>query len=379
MAEISLVSDTSAPDSMDTSQNGDHSPFRNALLDGALFNASLDAIPADGILVVDYATALRPPRTAVPMRERDFDALLFQLTPFKPPKGKLLPTHSHSSSSPCYPACPMFLLAKRAASDDVDDLNGHDMRELDETDLMEDICGDVRVAVWLKLFLEGKFLSIAQAISCVRAVKAEDKVTCAVALWGRVVIAASETVQSLGSAFIQAVGHDQVDDLAHRLGWLNLFDPKLCDGMYTLSLSIRDERRIVVDLIRLAVVEEGTCWKHTTLNGRPFDLPVSWIREVPHHGHLRLKFVTGNLADWMRQKMTTSREYTCRPHVDDNIGAGNDAQGGAEIEVPVSADMASRAVDRHSAIDFKLRKFDMRRASVTPLFEGDPRPRSSAI
>lgn len=68
--------------------------------------------------------------------------------------------------------------------------------------------------------------------------------------------------------------------MLERVGWLNLYNPFEPDLMYRLDLSERDQRLIAQCLVDLAVTEPGENWVGESLDGREFELPSTWIKQV---------------------------------------------------------------------------------------------------
>ena len=89
-------------------------------------------------------------------------------------------------------------------------------------------------------------------------------------------------------------------EVISRLGFLSVFSPHFPDGYYRLDLARSDERRIAEMLVKLAVrrshawqsllpltfvmqvVEPGENWVDETYLDRPFELPMTWVEQVPH-------------------------------------------------------------------------------------------------
>eukprot|EP00741_Cyanophora_paradoxa_P018362 tig00000204_g17729.t1 len=76
----------------------------------------------------------------------------------------------------------------------------------------------------------------------------------------------------------------------NRLGWLNVWNPVFAEGFYELDLSVREDRVVCECLVALAVAEPGENWIGETMNGQAFELPASWIKEVPKKGLLTLTY-----------------------------------------------------------------------------------------
>jgi len=76
-----------------------------------------------------------------------------------------------------------------------------------------------------------------------------------------------------------------------RLGWLNAANPFEVDGYYRLDLAVPEEREVAIFMVDLAVQEPGENWQDEEYDSRPFELPKSWITEVPNK-----KVLAGNIA-----------------------------------------------------------------------------------
>jgi hypothetical protein len=63
-------------------------------------------------------------------------------------------------------------------------------------------------------------------------------------------------------------------------------------GPYHLDLGSWECRRVAEMLVALAVKEPGENWQDEAYNGQPFELPVSWVQEVPNRGRLSVIYVT---------------------------------------------------------------------------------------
>ncbi len=102
-----------------------------------------------------------------------------------------------------------------------------------------------------------------------------------------------------------------------RIGWLNVWNPVDADGYYELDLSLRDQKVLCECLVVLSVKEPGevcSCpntsrelfdiyqcyndictqnWQDETFNGQRFELPVTWVTEVPDRGIVTLTYTSG--------------------------------------------------------------------------------------
>ena len=107
-------------------------------------------------------------------------------------------------------------------------------------------------------------------------------------------------------------------ELMHRLGWLNTFDPVSPERRHYLDLTNREERVIVMMLVRLAMVEPGENWLHEHYFNPMFkpgwELPLSWATKVPEEGNLVLTYAAaekGGCAVWSER--IKLRKFTCIP------------------------------------------------------------------
>ena len=77
----------------------------------------------------------------------------------------------------------------------------------------------------------------------------------------------------------------------YRLGWLNVFDPVSPDRRHYMDLEEREMQIVAKILVRLAVVEPGENWLYENYMDKPgWELPVTWINEVPKTGRLTLTY-----------------------------------------------------------------------------------------
>lgn len=60
-------------------------------------------------------------------------------------------------------------------------------------------------------------------------------------------------------------------------------------------------------LVKLAIVEPGENWEDESFEGvSGWELPVSWVTEVPHKGHLTTTYTT--ISDGCRAVMSCRKE-----------------------------------------------------------------------
>jgi hypothetical protein len=87
---------------------------------------------------------------------------------------------------------------------------------------------------------------------------------------------------------------NEIAELTHRLGALNLMNPYNPDGPYVLDISLYDERKVALMLVWLAEGEPGENWQEESLDGRDFDITKQWLTDegMPMRGEMRLRYVT---------------------------------------------------------------------------------------
>jgi len=79
---------------------------------------------------------------------------------------------------------------------------------------------------------------------------------------------------------------EEVRELYHRAGYLNVVNPTNPDGLYELDLRYRDQREMAKTLVKLAVEEPGENWKGEEYRWSRLDpnipgweLPATWATE----------------------------------------------------------------------------------------------------
>ena len=78
--------------------------------------------------------------------------------------------------------------------------------------------------------------------------------------------------------------------ITERIGILQLFNPMYVEGTYELDLEDRSHAIVTRVLVDLSVKEPGENWVGETFNGRPFELPATWVQQVPDKGLLTLQY-----------------------------------------------------------------------------------------
>uniref|UniRef100_A0A7S0EFP6 EF-hand domain-containing protein n=1 Tax=Hanusia phi TaxID=3032 RepID=A0A7S0EFP6_9CRYP len=81
-----------------------------------------------------------------------------------------------------------------------------------------------------------------------------------------------------------------VEVIRYRVGAANLFELAAAVGYYELALAVPDERWVMLQLVDASVKEPGINMVETTLNGISFDVPSSWIKDVPRDGLVTLYY-----------------------------------------------------------------------------------------
>ena len=84
--------------------------------------------------------------------------------------------------------------------------------------------------------------------------------------------------------------------ITERIGILQLFNPMYVEGMYELNLEDRSHAIVTRVLVDLSVKEPGENWIDETFNGRPFELPATWVQKIPDSGILTLRYTVESWA-----------------------------------------------------------------------------------
>eukprot|EP00753_Platysulcus_tardus_P002729 PLAT11849.1.p1 GENE.PLAT11849.1~~PLAT11849.1.p1 ORF type:complete len:1311 (-),score=449.39 PLAT11849.1:73-3516(-) len=227
---------------VDTSQNGNYENWRNVTLDGEpLRYTSSYTLPAHGCLELDYVCTTRPPPGAEPATEAELGVLLENC---------------------------------RTAGSNA-----------------------TRV---LRVQTMTHYLLVSQACRLWELFEGETRVDAFVILYARLL-----DLPNLMDAAIVLLTEEERMQLVHRLGWLNVWNPMHSDGYYELDLAMRDDWRLASLLVKLAVKEPGENWLDETYKGMPFELPLTWVTEVPRKGIVTLTYTTrvGGAALELREKM----------------------------------------------------------------------------
>jgi len=104
--------------------------------------------------------------------------------------------------------------------------------------------------------------------------------------------------KSYGEDEVPSIEDDQeINAVLSRIGWLNMYNPFDADIMYRLDLSEKDQHHIAEALVDLAVTEPGENWQGESLDGREFELPSTWIKQVPVRGFLEVHYHTDHTSE----------------------------------------------------------------------------------
>lgn len=122
-------------------------------------------------------------------------------------------------------------------------------------------------------------------------------------------------LENLKHNLLDEISRKDKHRIRHRLGILNTFNPRHCDGFYRLHLSNYDERVVAKIMARIAGAEEGDQWKQEfyrrsdNVLGQDWfpgwELPVTWLDpdpkdpddlNVPKVGNLHIVFTTPTRA-----------------------------------------------------------------------------------
>ncbi len=74
--------------------------------------------------------------------------------------------------------------------------------------------------------------------------------------------------------------------VTEKLGYMNVFDPMSPKHSFELELTNKDDHRMAEMIVQLFSAESGTKFVDSSHNDLPgWQLPVSWLKEVPQEGH----------------------------------------------------------------------------------------------
>ena len=134
----------------------------------------------------------------------------------------------------------------------------------------------------------------------------------------------------LRAVLLKYFSRENYVQVMRRLGWLNASNPFEVDGHYCLDLAVPEERELAIFMVDLAVQEPGENWQDEEYDAKPFELPKSWITEVPNKKVLSVTYFTGpNCAlehvrkKWSRKfLLDASTTEECRDLQGDERGVG---------------------------------------------------------
>jgi len=243
-------------DLFDTSDDGFYMNFRNETIDAKSFTWNgVWRIPATGILDFDYVSTERPPFHTPPLDNDLFRELV--------------------------------------------------------SDLKRSELSDAQKLGVLQLYTAEEYFSTEQATKIVRYFETPQVRVDAVVNLHRRIIDLENFLQAMmrtlrhrglpktyGDDEVPSVQDDmEINEVLRRIGWLNLWNPLDPDVMYRLDLSKRDQNLIARCLVDLAVCEPGENWLGEHLDGKEFELPSTWIKEVPRKGLLEVHYTTDHTSD----------------------------------------------------------------------------------
>lgn len=247
-------------DLADTSDDGHYMNFRNETYNGESFRwTGAWRVPANGILEFDYVSSERPRNDTVVLSKDYFFELLSDLAD-------------------------------------------------------ENITDSEKLANVLQPYTRDEYFSTEQVRQIVRKFHESDARVEAVVMCHRrvadlenflkVIMVELRTLSNGGEEYVwedddvPTAEHDrEINVVLSRLGWLNCWNPLDADVMYRLELENRDQNLVAQCLVELAVKEPGENWQGEHMNGKEFELPSTWIKEVPKKGFLEVHYYTDHLSD----------------------------------------------------------------------------------
>lgn len=233
----------------DTSDDGHYMNFRNETINGAAFRwTGAWRLPEIGILEFDYVSTERPINNVVPLKDEYMYELLADL----------------------------------------------DDQAITDSEKLENV---------LRLYTSDEYFTSEQVVKIVRKFREPQARVEAIVMCHRRIIDLEnflkmmmQELRSLSNpdkyppGAAQEFDEDTVpsadDDreinvVLSRLGWLNCWNPLDADVMYRLELDNRDQNIVAQCLVDLAVKEPGENWMGEHVDGKEFELPSTWIKEVP--------------------------------------------------------------------------------------------------
>jgi len=219
----------------DLSQNGNQQCWRNESYDNVPFQFSPSSfpIPTTGVLELDYATFVRPPKKATPLEEEVFERLRDQLR---------------------------------------EQLSAR---------------GEESAIIWLRKKSLLFYLEATQMAEMFNVFpSAEYRADAFVLLWPRLVDEENSNI------VLQFFDPAENQKLRQRLGHLALFNPIRPDGPYKLDLADHEQASVAKLLLLLSIREPGQNILKEHYNGESFEIPKQWLTDLPTEGVLKLEYFT---------------------------------------------------------------------------------------
>lgn len=249
----------------DTSDDGHYMNFRNETLNGVGFRwTGTWRVPEMGILEFDYVSTERPMYDAVPLKEEYMYELLA----------------------------------------DLDDPSITDSEKLENV---------------LRLYTSDEYFTSEQVVKIVRQFREPLARVNAVVMCHRRIIDLENflkmimqelrslanpekyppgAAQEFDEDTVPSAADDlEINEVLSRLGWLNCWNPLDADVMYRLELENQDQNIVAQCLVDLAVKEPGENWMGEHWDGKEFELPSTWIKEVPRRGFLEVHYHTDHISE----------------------------------------------------------------------------------
>lgn len=283
----------------DTSQYGTWDGFRNGTLSGEPFlltgDFTSESVGNEGILEFDFVSTTVAPAWARPMRKREFAKFLRRVQRIVAEAERVNIAGIAAASA----AANEGTMAEARRGSKAGIHGAHPLAPSQITSLLSTVRDGV-YNVWLKS---------EQAVRLVQAVPPSDpgvRVEVCIAIFGRM-----QKLADFIENILPLVPESAVPDVWQRIGWLNLFNPSNPDHYWSMDLSVREQRLVTVALVDLAIAEPGENWEGECYNDiAGWELPSSWIEEVPDSGMLTLTYTStgpGCAPDWDCRKELLSK------------------------------------------------------------------------
>lgn len=95
----------------------------------------------------------------------------------------------------------------------------------------------------------------------------------------------------------------------YRLGPLHVFNPLRPDGLFQLDLSRFDNRTMATILVKLATHEQGRVLCEQRYNGFEFQLPMSWLTNMPNKGVWEVRYATPDDAANLKARCEVAESF----------------------------------------------------------------------